>query len=172
MTELTAKKLDHATLERALKAQKNVFYGNIVITFLQGAAVGVGLALLGVPHPILLGFVAGIFSLIPIVGTFIVWVPAAIFIYFTDGIAFALVFAIWAAAANIILDNIVKPKILDKKLNLHPILIFFSLLGGLQIFGFVGIILGPLVAVLFISLWGIVRDWKNIKKELNLQEEK
>lgn len=163
--------LEKRIVHRMGSVAKDVFYGNIVITFLQGAAIGVALAILGIPHPILLGLLAGIFSLIPVVGTFIIWIPAMIYLWVQGDIVGAIALAVWSIGANTVLDNIVKPKILDKKLNLHPILIFFSLLGGLQVFGFVGILLGPLVAVLFISLWEIVRDWDSIKKELNIKEE-
>ncbi|MFC1641011.1 AI-2E family transporter [Patescibacteria group bacterium] len=164
--------LEKRIVHRMGTVTKDVFYGNIVITFLQGAAISVGLAIFGVPHPILLGLVAGIFSLIPVVGTFIVWIPVAIYLYATGDAVPAFVLSVWAIVANLVLDNVIKPKILDKKLNLHPMIVFFALLGGLQVFGFAGIILGPIIAVLFIALWEIVRDWDQIKEDFNILEEK
>ena len=164
--------LEKRLIERMARVTKDVFYGNIIITILQGAAVGIIFAIFSLPSPILLGSLAGFLSLVPVVGTFVVWIPAAIYLFFQGSFVSGIILTAWCLFAGIALDSFVKPKILDKKLNLHPILIFFALLGGLSVFGVFGIILGPLVAVLFIALWEVVRDWQEIKKEFNLVEEK
>ena len=144
-----------------------VFYSNIAVAFIQGLLGGIGFFVLGVSSPILWGFVMALFALIPYFGTAIVWLPAAlnlIFIGFlqnnnsitTKGIIL-LAYGIFVIST---IDNVLKPKIMSQRANVHPILVLLGILGGLDLFGFVGLILGPVMLALLMTFVDIYEEEK------------
>jgi predicted PurR-regulated permease PerM len=140
---------------------KDVLYllvvGNLFIMTLQGLMVGLGLYLAGISMPLLWGSLAAVLSLIPVIGTLFIWAPAALFYVFSRDYGTALFIAVWCFSWYIILENIVKPKIFGDKLNFHPLLLFFLLIGSIQTFGLPGVIIGPLFLSLFFSFWSIYK---------------
>jgi predicted PurR-regulated permease PerM len=100
---------------------------------------------------------AAIFSLIPLVGTTIVWFPLVIYLVIIGSFLKALFLGIWCLAWYLLLENLVKPKVFGHKLNFHPVVFFFLLLGSIQAFGLPGILIGPLLLTLFFSLWEIYK---------------
>lgn len=143
--------MEHRIVSRIERVIRDVFYGNLVIMSIQGLGLFILLLSFGVPSAILWAVIGGLFSIIPIISTSIVWIPAVIFFIIQENFFSAVFFGILALAIAQVLENIVKPKILDKKLNIHPLILFFSLFGGMQAFGLVGLILGPAVVTLFVS---------------------
>jgi predicted PurR-regulated permease PerM len=143
--------MEHRIVKRIERVIRDVFYGNLIIMFLQGILLFILLLIFQVPSAILWGVIGGIFSIIPVVSTAVVWLPVAIYFVFAGNYTDALLFSALALAVAQILENLVKPKFLDKKLNIHPLILFFSLLGGLKAFGIAGLILGPAVVTLFVS---------------------
>ncbi|HOO70469.1 MAG TPA: AI-2E family transporter [Spirochaetota bacterium] len=165
-------------VERINSVVKVLMAGNFFIMVLQGLMVGVGLAFFGFGMPLLWGSVASILSLIPVVGTTFIWVPAVILLLMKGSYAAALILGIWCLFWYFILENLVKPVILGDRLNFHPLLFFFLLLGGIQTFGLPGVIVGPILMTLFYSLWEIYTllnqynasagdDSKNVQREVN-----
>ena len=145
---------------RMAEILKAVLRGSIFVSILQGFALGIGFSFAGVGNGALYGFVAGIFSLIPIVGTAIVWAPAVLYLFFIKGSWGAGIFLLaWCLSFYLFLENIFKPKILDKKLGMHPLLLFLAIVGGLSEFGVPGVILGPLFVTLFMTIWSIYHIW-------------
>lgn len=144
-----------------VKKLKGVIYvlmlGNLLIMLLQGLMVGLGLFIAGVNTPLIWATLAGILSLIPVIGTTIVWAPAALYLYFTGHYAMAIFAACWCFGWYMILENLVKPKIIGDRLNFHPLLFFFLLLGSIQAFNLPGVIIGPIVLSLFYSFWEIYK---------------
>ncbi len=137
-----------------------VLRGNVLVAILQGAAVAGGLFLVGIPNYILYGSIAGIFSLVPIIGTSVVWIPAALFLAFArNEYAPAVFLSVCAPAAYLILENIFKPILLDRKLSVHPMFLFLAILGGIAEFGPAGVIIGPLIVTLFLTMWRIYHIW-------------
>ena len=137
-----------------------VLFGNVFVSILQGAAVGMGLSICGIQNSIVYGVLAGIFSLIPIIGTSIVWLPAVIYLIFAEqSYGYALFLSIWGVFFYLFLENIVKPKILDRRLGVHPLLLFLAILGGIAEFGPTGVILGPLIVTMFMTVWSIYHIW-------------
>ncbi|MCB1176995.1 MAG: AI-2E family transporter, partial [Leptospiraceae bacterium] len=121
---------------RILDAVKVVFQGNLVISIIQGAILGLLLFFTGIPNAVLYGAIGSFFSLIPIIGTGFIWLPAGLYLGFSENNwLVAIVFMSISYAAYLILENLVKPGILDKKLNIHPFLLFLALLGGIKEFG-------------------------------------
>ncbi|GBF49244.1 permease [Leptospira ryugenii] len=148
--------------KRIEDAIRTVMLGNFFVSLLQGVAIYIILIFTPIQNKILLSSIATIFSLIPVVGTSVVWAPVGIYIGLVQNAwTVGVLVMIFGAAAYLILENFVKPKILDKKLKTHPFLIFLSLIGGLQEFGFAGIVIGPMALTSIIILWDF---WKIFKE--------
>jgi predicted PurR-regulated permease PerM len=140
--------------QRISEAVKAVLKGNILISLLQGFVAGMLLFFAGIPNPILYGSIASFFSLIPVIGTAVVWLPAGLYIGFIEeSWIVAIIYMSLSFTSYMVLENLVKPNILDKKLNLHPFLLFLALLGGIQQFGIVGLVIGPIAVTLLVILW-------------------
>lgn len=143
------------------------FYGNLFVAVIQGLLGGIGFLALGIPAPILWGIVMMLFSLLPYFGTAVVWLPAAlnlIFIGYLQNDNSSTVKGVILIAYGILvismIDNFLKPKIIGAKAKVHPILVLLGVLGGLNIFGFIGIILGPVVLALLITFIEIYEEEK------------
>lgn len=133
------------------------FRGQFLTALAQGLVTGIGLAVAGVPAPLLWGSVAAIFSLIPMVGAAAVWIPASIYLIFLasqDAVGWwrPIFLIAWGLLVVSLVDNLVRPLVMRSGVNMHPIILFFAILGGIQAFGFTGIFIGPLVFVLIVTL--------------------
>jgi predicted PurR-regulated permease PerM len=139
-----------------------ILKGNILISILQGIFLAFGFLLAGIPNVILYGFLAAIFSIVPVLGTSIVWLPASLYLYFVKhSIGWAIFLAIYCLTSFLVLENVVKPKFLNKQIGIPSILLFLAIIGGLKEFGITGIILGPLSLALFIIIWRLYPLIKN-----------
>ncbi len=139
-----------ATIEASVR-------GRIVIAVIQGALGTIIFWILGLNGALLWGAVMAIFATIPILGAFIVWVPAALFLLVTGHAIKALILSLWGAFVIGLADNLLYPLLVGKNLQMHTLLIFFSVLGGVSAFGVVGLVLGPVVVALaqaLIGIWG------------------
>jgi predicted PurR-regulated permease PerM len=134
------------------------FYGSFVVGALQGTLTGLSFWALGIDSPVLWGVVTAVASLVPFFGSATVWVPAAIILVLTGhwvkgvillGLGFAVIGTV---------DNIVRPLIIRKAVRLHPILVLFSILGGLQLFGALGLFLGPVIVSVTAALLEMTRQ--------------
>jgi predicted PurR-regulated permease PerM len=144
---------DEMFLKSVKNAVRSVVAGSLVIAIIQGTLSGIGFAVAGVPNATLWGTVAAICALVPGVGTSLVWIPALIFLIATGAPTWAIVFQIiWAVGLVGLIDNFLGPIILQKGINIHPLLILFSVLGGVQFFGPEGVLLGPLVLSVLLVL--------------------
>ena len=133
------------------------FRGQLLTGLAQGLVTGIGLAIAGVPGSILWGSVAAIASLVPMVGAAAVWIPATIYLSFMAsqgavGWWRPIFMLIWGVGVVSLVDNVVRPLVMRRGVNLHPIILFFAILGGLQVFGFTGLFLGPLIIALLITV--------------------
>lgn len=120
-------------------------YGVLAVALAQGLLAGLGFYFVGLPSPVLWGLVAGLFSLVPIVGTGIVWVPAVILLTAGGNWGRALLLAAWSAGIVAMADNFVRPWVVGQRMNSHPLLVFFALLGGVKLFGIAGLFVGPMI---------------------------
>lgn len=121
------------------------FYGNFVVGALQGMLAGVSFWALGVDSPVLWGIATAVVSLIPFVGTAIVWAPAAIGLMLTGHVWKGVILLGLGIAVIGTIDNVLRPLIVHKGVRLHPILLFFSFLGGVRLFGVLGLFVGPVI---------------------------
>ena len=129
-----------------------VVLGTLVTSLVQGTLVGVGFAIAGLPSPLVFGAVGALASLIPIVGTALVWVPAALTLLAQGQTGWAIFLVLWSIILVAGSDNVIRPLIISGNSNASTLLIFVGLLGGIGVFGFAGIFMGPLVLTLVATL--------------------
>ncbi|EMO64292.1 PF01594 domain protein [Leptospira borgpetersenii serovar Pomona str. 200901868] len=163
-----SKQLEEQVGRKVASAVQTVIRGNLIISILQGAAVYILLLVAGISSPFLYASLASFFSIIPVVGTSVVWLPIGLYILFLENNPMMAFFFMGSALFfYLALENFIKPRMLDKKLQAHPLLIFLSLIGGIKEFGIMGLVLGPVVVTLVVILWDF---WKLYRKELILSK--
>lgn len=133
--------------------------GVVGISLIKGLLAGLAFWLLGVPSPALWGVVGAVASLIPVVGIALVWVPAALLLWLKGFAIKALILAIWGATVLSFIDNILYPFLAQGEVRLHTLLVFFSAMGGLAVFGFLGFVLGPVVTLLAVTLVKVASEY-------------
>lgn len=132
--------------------------GVLVIAAIQGTLGTIIFAILGLPSPLLWGVVMFFLSMIPMAGAFLVWVPAALYLAFIGSYIKAAILAAWGMLVISTIDNFLSPRLVGQRASLHELLIFFSVLGGLDVFGVLGLILGPVVVAITLALIEMVRQ--------------
>lgn len=120
-------------------------YGGIMVGAVQALLGGLAFWFLGIPAALLLGFVMFFATFLPSVGSSLVWGPIAVYLFLKGDIFGATILAIWGVFVIGLVDNILRPYIIGNKTNLHPLLLFFSIFGAVNVFGLIGIIAGPLI---------------------------
>ena len=144
-------------------------YGGLVVAAVQGTLTGLALAVLGMRSPVLWGVVAAFFSLLPLVGSSVVWVPAALYLFATGHWVMGLLLVGWGAGVVGTIDNVLRPMLMRGRVEMHTLLIFFSVFGGVRAFGFLGLFIGPVILAVTISLLRMLRDeaksWRTEWKE-------
>lgn len=133
-------------------------YGILSVGAAQGILTGIGMRIVGIPSSILLGLAAGFASIIPVVGSSIVWVPAAIYLLVEGAIWKGVFLLIWGTVVVSAIDNIIRPWVVAGRVELHPMVLLFFILGGVEAFGFIGLFLGPVVASVLAGLFTILRE--------------
>ncbi|MDD5721424.1 MAG: AI-2E family transporter [Candidatus Pacebacteria bacterium] len=149
---------DQKIINRFTQTISGVLKGYLLVAFIQGTLMGIGLAIFHVPNPAIWAVVAGIASIIPPLGTAVVSVPAIIFLFIIGNIPGAIGLLIWAVLVVGMGDNVLNPYIVGRKINIPPFLILFSVLGGIALLGPVGILIGPLTVSLLYALTEIYQD--------------
>lgn len=131
-------------------------YGTLAVAAVQGSLGGLMFWILGLPTPLLWGVVMSLLSVVPVLGSFVVWIPAAILLLLDGDWGKALILAAWGGIVVGGIDNVLRPMLVGDQLRLHTIPAFISMIGGLALFGAPGFILGPLavtVTMLLIEVW-------------------
>ena len=138
-------------MQKMKDSGRQLVVGFFLVALYQGSAMFVLALVFGLKHALVLGALTSIASLVPMVGASLVWAPLGIIIALTGNGLKAVAFLVLAAFFISFVDNFLKPVILGERLSIHPLLIFFSILGGLNLFGFNGLILGPLIVIIFLD---------------------
>ncbi len=120
-------------------------YSQIVIAMIQGIIGGLGFWIFGISNPVMWGIVMAVLALLPVIGPPIVWAPAVIFLFFKGSVWPAIGLGIYSTVLTSGVDNILRPYIVEKKAKVHPVLVLVGILGGLSLFGVMGIIIGPII---------------------------
>ncbi|MBU2561482.1 MAG: AI-2E family transporter [Nanoarchaeota archaeon] len=143
-------------------------YGAIVVSIIQGLVAGIGYFIFGISSPIILGLLTTVAAFIPFLGAALVWLPVSISLLINGIIADdsnmmlkAGGLVLYGALVVSTIDNFLRPKIIGDRARVHPLLILLGVFGGLALFGFVGIMIGPLLLTLFIASLKIYQQEKD-----------
>jgi predicted PurR-regulated permease PerM len=134
-----------------------IVYGNTVTALVQGAVGLLGLVLAGVPHAGVWGAAMVIAALVPVVGTGLVWVPISFVLFLSGKVSEAFFLMAWGIFVVGTVDNFIRPRLCGARMALHPLLVFLSMFGGVAVFGMMGMLVGPLIASLFMAMVRIYR---------------
>lgn len=130
--------------------------GRVLVAAIQGALGGLMFWFLGIPGALLWGTVMGVVSLVPMLGSFVVWGPAALYLAATGSLVKAAILVGWGALVVGTVDNLLYPILVGKDIRLHTLTIFFAVLGGIAVFGASGLVIGPVVFALadaLVDIW-------------------
>ena len=142
-------------LKRFTSVARATIKGTLIIGIMQGAICGIAFAIAGIQGPVFWGSVMAVMSIIPAFGTAIIWLPALVILALTGHFGGVVILAVLCGAVAGNLDNVLRPRLVGKDTEMHDLFVLFGTLGGISMFGLVGIILGPIVAALFITIWEI-----------------
>ncbi len=138
-------------LAKLRESGRQLVVGFFLVSLFQAIMMFIVCLIFGIKNTLVLASLTAVASFIPMAGTALVWMPLAVIIALGGNLAKALAFAVCSAVMVSSLDNFIRPLLLGDRLKIHPLLIFFSILGGLSFFGFNGLVLGPLILILFFS---------------------
>lgn len=157
---------DNIVFERLTLAINSVVKGSLLIALAQGTLTAIGFTIFGIPNAILWGTVTVIAALVPSIGTSLVLLPGIIYLFITGHTLPGVGLVIWSIFAVGLIDNLLYPKLVGKNLQIHPLLVLLSVLGGLALFGPIGIFLGPItISFLFacVSIYAYFTNHKDIE---------
>jgi len=140
---------------RFLSVSRATIKGTLVVGFVQAALGGLAFWVAGIPGVAFWSVLMFILSVLPGIGATLVWVPAAVYLLIIDRTGAAIGLTVWCAAVVGTVDNLLRPRLVGKDTEIPDLLILIGTLGGLALFGAAGLILGPIVVALFITVWEI-----------------
>ena len=131
-------------------------YGTLAVSSVQGLLGGLMFWWLGLSAPLLWGLVMALLAVVPVLGAFVVWIPAALFLALEGSWGKALILTLWGMLVVGTIDNLLRPVLVGNRLKLHTVLAFISVVGGLILFGPAGLILGPVAltfTMVLLEIW-------------------
>ena len=146
---------ENLLVEKFLSVTRATLKGSLVIGIVQGLLAGAGFAVAGIEGAAFWGTVMAVLSIIPAVGTGLVWVPAVIYLFVVGKTGVAIALGVWCMVVVGTVDNFLRPALVGRDTKMPDLMVLISTLGGLFYFGAVGFIIGPVVAALFIAAWEI-----------------
>jgi predicted PurR-regulated permease PerM len=132
--------------------------GVLAVAVAQGTLCGLGVWITGLPLPALWGFAAAVASVVPVFGSTLVWLPAALTLFLQGSVGKGVFMLAWGAGIVGTIDNVIRPLVVRTALPMNPLVIFIAILGGVQAFGAIGILAGPVTLAVTLALFRIVRE--------------
>ncbi len=149
----------------------SVIYGQVIVGILQGLIVGAGFFLLGVPNALLLTLLACLAGIFPVIGTTIIWLPAALYLLIAGNTFSAIGLTLFGLVSTVG-DNIIRPLIVSRRTRMHSALILIGMIGGLFLFGILGFILGPLIIAYLLIILELYRKKRTPSILLGFEDER
>jgi predicted PurR-regulated permease PerM len=146
---------ERALLEKFTSVTRATLKGTAIIGILQGGLAGMAFWVVGIQSAVFWGTIMAVLSIIPGIGTALVWGPAVIILAAGGHIVKAIGLGMFCALVVGSIDNLLRPILVGKDTKMHELMIFFGTLGGIIMFGVMGMIIGPIVAALFVTVWEI-----------------
>ncbi len=143
---------DENIITKVIRSVNSIVKGTLLVAVVEGILSMISFWIAGAPSPILLGTIAMIASLVPGLSTIMVTIPVSIIIFFTSGVWWAIGILVWGVIVIGGLENLIRPLVLEKGVNIHPFLIFISVFGGISFFGISGVIMGPIILSILYAL--------------------
>ena len=131
---------------------RGIFYGQLITAIVQGIVGGIGLLIFQVPQPFLLTGLMMVFAFLPVVGATLVWAPAGILKLMAGQTGQGLGMLLWGAVLVMNIDNVIKPRLIAAHSRVHPLVILIGMIGGIEVFGFIGLLVGPVIFGIFLQL--------------------
>ncbi|MDA1028415.1 MAG: AI-2E family transporter [Bacteroidetes bacterium] len=145
-------------IQKIVSVVKAVLKGSLVIAVIQGALAGLAFWIVGIPGWAFWTTVMMVLSIIPAIGSPLIWIPAAIVLFIQGPFWVALLFTLWCALVVGTIDNFMRPWLVGRDTKMSDLMVLLSTLGGIFLFGGIGFILGPIIASLFIAVWYMYGD--------------
>jgi len=142
-------------VEKFISVTRATLKGTLVIGVVQGGLAGIAFAVVGIKGAAFWGTVMAVLSIIPGVGTALIWIPAVLYLFVIGEVGAGIGLGAWCAAVVGTVDNLLRPWLVGKDTKMPDLLILLATLGGLVLFGAVGIVIGPIVAALFVTVWDL-----------------
>lgn len=142
-------------LDKFTSVTRAMVKGTLMIGLLQGTLAGLAFGIAGVGNAVFWGTVMAVLSIVPGIGSAVVWVPASLILMFQGSVGAGVGLFFFCALVVGSVDNLLRPVLVGKDTNMHELMIFFGTLGGLFMFGVSGLLIGPLIASLFLTIWEI-----------------
>lgn len=158
-------KSDELIYKKLTSTLRATFKGSILVSLIQGVIAGIIFWIAGVSAPLFWALIMVVLAILPAVGPGLLSLPAGIILLFMGNIWQGIFMLVFGVGFVSIIDNILRPYFVGRDTQIHPLLIFFSIIGGLLIFGATGFIIGPVVISILIALWSMYEN--QYKKELN-----
>lgn len=143
---------DGQLMDKCLVAVNSVIRGRVLASIIQGILAGIAFAIVGIPAPVLWGSIAGLISVVPMLGPGLVITPAVIYLFAIGNVWGAVGLLIWAFIAVYFIDDIFEPVFINRGMHIHPLLILVSILGGLSLMGPIGFVAGPVMLSVFFAM--------------------
>jgi predicted PurR-regulated permease PerM len=153
-----ARPLAHRFVNRVTLVTRATVKGNVIVAALQGALGGIAFAVLGIGGALLWGVLMGLLSLVPAVGGAIVWVPAALYLLATGAVWKSVALVAFCALVVGSVDNVLRPILVGKETRMPDYIVLLSTIGGISLIGINGFVVGPVIAALFMTAWGIFAE--------------
>jgi predicted PurR-regulated permease PerM len=142
-------------LGRFVSVTRATLMGSLLIGLIQGSLAGLAFWATGVPGPAFWGTVMVVLSILPAIGSAIIWVPAVIYLFIAGKVGAGFALLAWCAIVVSTIDNFLRPRLIGRDARMSDLLVLLSTLGGIVLFGAVGFIVGPIVGALFVTVWHI-----------------
>jgi len=153
--------LDKEAIQKFKDITNSVLYGHVLVGVIQGLLTGIGLFVFGIPQPLFFTIVAIFLSVIPVVGAWLVWIPASIYLLISGKTIFGIIFLIYGSVVISWIDNVLRSYIVARRTNMSSAIIFIGMIGGMIVFGILGLILGPLILAYLLIILEIYRRKKS-----------
>lgn len=144
---------ENLMLDKFTSVTRATLKGSLLIGLLQGGLAGIAFAVAGIDNAVFWGTVMAVLSIIPSIGSALVWAPACVILIAQGSVGAGAGLLVFCALVVGSLDNLLRPILVGKDTRMHELMIFFGTLGGIMMFGIAGIFIGPLIASLFVTIW-------------------
>ncbi len=144
--------VDNKILKRVVGTVRSVVFGVLILSFVQGIFAAIGMSIFGVPGALIWGAATIVAALVPVVGVALVLGPAVLYLFFTGSTGAGIGLLIWSVVVVGLADNVLGPYLIRGTTHMHSFLVLVAVLGGIQTFGYIGLIIGPTILAAFLAL--------------------